>query len=110
MHEWARRLPTGIDVVSYNPGLVPGTDLARDADPVTRFAMRRIMPLLTATPLATSPARAGRFLADAAPGGIDAPSGAYVDRSRVAPSSHESYDPERELDTWRTADALTAAW
>lgn len=33
VHEYARRLPSGIAVLGYNPGFVPGTDLARDADP-----------------------------------------------------------------------------
>jgi NAD(P)-dependent dehydrogenase (short-subunit alcohol dehydrogenase family) len=33
VHEYARRLPAGIDVVAYNPGFVPGTDLARNAVP-----------------------------------------------------------------------------
>lgn len=110
VHEYARRLPSGIAVMGYNPGFVPGTDLARDADPFSRFAMRRIMPLLTATPLATSPARAGRYLADSALGSIDAPNGAYIDRNRVSPSSSESYNPEREQDTWSTVETLTAAW
>ncbi|MFV0406255.1 MAG: SDR family NAD(P)-dependent oxidoreductase [Propioniciclava sp.] len=110
VHEYARRFPTGISVVGYNPGFVPGTDLARDADSFSRFAMRRIMPLLTATPLATSPAEAGRYLADAALGIIDAPTGAYIDRNHVAKSSAESYNPTREQDTWNTAETLTAAW
>lgn len=72
--------------------------------------MHRIMPLLTSTPLATSPAKAGRYLADAVLGGIDAPSGAYIDRNRVAPSSPESYDPPREQDTWTAAETLTTTW
>ncbi len=110
VHEYARRLPSGIAVASYNPGFVPGTDLARDADPFSRFAMRRILPLLTATPLATSLAHAGRNLADAALGIVDAPSGAYIDRDQVAQSSPESYDPARERDTWNAVEALTAAW
>ena len=53
VHEYARRLPAGIDVVAYNPGLVPGTGLARDADPVSRFAMRFVLPALVLTPIAT---------------------------------------------------------
>ncbi|MHA6513341.1 SDR family NAD(P)-dependent oxidoreductase [Tessaracoccus sp. Z1128] len=109
VHEYARRLPS-VAVIGYNPGFVPGTDLARDADPFSRFAMRRIMPCLAATPLATTPARAGRYLADVTLGIIDAPSGAYVDRNRVASSSPESYDPQREQDTWNTVEFLTAAW
>lgn len=110
VHEYARRLPSGIAVVGYNPGFVPGTDLARDAGSFSRFAMRRIMPLLTATPLATSPAKAGRYLADTARGSIDAPSGGYIDRNRVAQSSPEFYNPTREQDTWNTVETLTTAW
>lgn len=54
VHEYARRLPPGIDAVAFNPGFVPGTGLARNAGPVSRFAMRRILPALTRTPFATS--------------------------------------------------------
>lgn len=108
VHEWARRLPPGIEVVGYNPGFVPGTDLARDADRFSRFAMHRIMPWLTATPLATSATKAGQYLAQAALGVIGASNGTYIDRNRVSSSSRESYDAERELDTWNTAEALTA--
>jgi NAD(P)-dependent dehydrogenase (short-subunit alcohol dehydrogenase family) len=110
VHEYARHVSPGVAVMGYNPGFVPSTDLARDADPFSRFAMRRIMPLLTATPLATSPGRAGRYLANAALGAIDAPSGAYIDRNHAAQSSPESYNPEREQSTWNTVESLTAAW
>lgn len=108
VHEHARRLSDGLTITSFNPGFVPGTDLARDADVVSRFAMRRIMPLLTLTPLATSQARAGRFLADAILGTVPASTGAYIDRKRVAESSPASYDRQRERETWETAEALTA--
>ncbi|WP_222120624.1 short-chain dehydrogenase [Paenarthrobacter nicotinovorans] len=110
MHEYARRIPVGVAVMGYNPGFVPGTDLARDAGSFSRFAMRRIMPLLTATPLATTPARAGRHLADVALGAIQASSGAYIDRNHVAQSSPESYNLEREQDTWNAVERLTAAF
>ncbi|MBO8184757.1 SDR family NAD(P)-dependent oxidoreductase [Streptomyces sp. DW4-2] len=104
VHEYARRLPTGIDAVAYNPGFVPGTDLARNADPVSRFAMRRLLPVLARTPFATSRAAAGRYLADLALGTIEAPTGSYVDRDRVARSSPESYDPQRERELWNAAE------
>ncbi|WP_256991164.1 SDR family NAD(P)-dependent oxidoreductase [Rhodococcus sp. 06-235-1A] len=48
VHALARDLPAGVDVVSFNPGLVPGTGLARDGGRATRFAMARVLPLLTA--------------------------------------------------------------
>lgn len=37
-----------------------------------------------------------------------APTGAYIDRDRVAESSPESYDPQRERDIWEAVEALTA--
>jgi NAD(P)-dependent dehydrogenase (short-subunit alcohol dehydrogenase family) len=108
VHEYARRLPAGIDAIAYNPGFVPGTGLARHADPLSRFAMRYLLPALTLTPLAISPRIAGRFLADIVLGSAPAPSGSYVDRRRVARSSAESYDPDRERDLWNTVESLTA--
>ncbi|MGW4235494.1 SDR family NAD(P)-dependent oxidoreductase [Streptomyces sp. NPDC004749] len=107
VHEYARRLPTWIGVVAYNPGFVPGTGLARNADPVSRFAMRRIMPMTALTPFATSRNAAGRHLADVALGTTQAPTGSYVDRSRVARSSDESYDPQRENELWEAAERIT---
>ncbi|MET8355159.1 MULTISPECIES: SDR family NAD(P)-dependent oxidoreductase [unclassified Micromonospora] len=109
VHEYARRLPAGIDVVAYNPGFVPGTDLARNADPVSRFAMRRIMPAMTLTPFATSRSAAGRYLADVVLGTTKAPTGSYVDRGRVVRSSDESYDPLREGELWDAAERFTTA-
>ncbi|MFH8440593.1 SDR family NAD(P)-dependent oxidoreductase [Streptomyces sp. NPDC018026] len=107
VHEYARRLPAGVDAVGYNPGFVPGTGLARNAGPVARFAMRRVMPALTLTPFATSRTAAGRHLADLVLGVTEAPSGSYVDRDRTAPSSAESYDRRREQELWETVERLT---
>ena len=107
IHEHARRLPRGVDIVGYNPGFVPGTDLARTADALSRFAMRRVMPLLALTPLATSKNAAGRYLADAALGHTRATAGAYINRGAEEYSSEESYDPTRERQLWETAEDLT---
>jgi NAD(P)-dependent dehydrogenase (short-subunit alcohol dehydrogenase family) len=109
VHEYARRLPTGIDAVAYNPGFVPGTDLARNAGPISRFAMRRILPVMTLTPFATSRSAAGRYLADVVLGMTEAPTGSYVDRGHTARSSEESYDPQRERQLWEAAERFTAA-
>lgn len=107
IHEHARRLPPGVVVLGHNPGLVPGTGLARDAGAATRFAMRRILPLMTWTPMATRAPAAGRQLADVALGHVAAPSGSYVDRVAEAASSEESYDPDRERELWDTVEELT---
>lgn len=109
VHEYARRLPAGIDAVAYNPGFVPGTGLTRNAGPLARFAMRRIMPVMTLTPFATSRSAAGRYLADVVLGTTQAPTGSYVDRGRADRSSQESYDPRREGELWEAAERYTAA-
>lgn len=109
VHEAARRMSERVEVVSFNPGFVPGTGIARHADPVSRFMMRRVMPVLTLTSKATSPAAAGRDLADVVLGTTPAPSGAYVDRTAVAPSSDESYDPAREAELWEALERITAS-
>lgn len=109
VHEYARQLRHDIDVISYNPGFVPGTGLARNADAVSRFLMGRIMPLMALTPMATSQADAGRFLADAALGTTPASSGSYVDRGKADRSSDESYDRAREAELWAAVEKLTTA-
>ncbi|WP_179892205.1 short-chain dehydrogenase, partial [Streptomyces sp. rh34] len=110
VHEYARRLPAGIDAVAYNPGFVPGTGLARNAGPASRFAMRRVMPVMALTPFATSRSAAGRYLADIVLGTTRAPTGSYVDRGRADRSSRESYDPRREGELWDAAERFTAAY
>ena len=107
IHEYARRFP-GVEVVGFNPGFVPGTELARNAGAVSRWAMRRVLPLMTHTPLATTVDDAGRHLADVALGRTVAPSGGYVDRGSVEPSSAESYDQVREQALWDTVEVLTS--
>ncbi|MBF6465196.1 SDR family NAD(P)-dependent oxidoreductase [Nocardia beijingensis] len=110
VHEYARRLRAGIDVIGFNPGFVPGTGLARHAGPASRFAMRRILPALTLTPFAIGRVTAGRYLADVVVGATAAPTGAYVDRGRVARSSEESYDPRREAELWDALERFIAPY
>ncbi|CDR14704.1 SDR family NAD(P)-dependent oxidoreductase [Streptomyces iranensis] len=107
VHEYARRLPAGLDAVAYNPGFVPGTGLARNAGPLSRFAMRRVLPVMALTPFATDRGAAGRYLADVVLGTTPAPTGSYVDRARVARSSEESYDPRRERELWDAVERFT---
>lgn len=108
VHEFARRLPPGVDVVSFNPGFVPGTGLARNADRISQFVMGRILPLMTFTPMATSPKSAGRYLANVVLDKTKPLTGSYVDRAKVDRSSAESYDPGREADLWAAVEKLTA--
>lgn len=110
IHEYARRMPSTWTVVGYNPGFVAGTDLARDADVFSRFAMRRVLPVVARMGLGTSLSEAGQSLAEAALGAIDAPSGGYIDRTKVARSSPESYDRIRERQVWDAVETLTTEY
>lgn len=101
VHEWARRLPDGVDIVAYNPSLVIGTGLARDAGGASDFLMKHVVPTLALTPLVDTPPVAGRKLADTVLGVTAAPTGSYIHRTRVTSSSKESYDVEREEELWK---------
>ncbi|MCU1405795.1 MAG: short-chain dehydrogenase [Glaciihabitans sp.] len=108
VHEFARRLPAGVTIVSFNPGFVPATGLARNANRLSQFLMARVMPLLVLTPLAINQADAGGHLADVVLGNTTTSTGDYVDRAAVAPSSDASYNPAREAELWEAAEKLTA--
>ncbi|NUT48394.1 MAG: SDR family NAD(P)-dependent oxidoreductase [Saccharothrix sp.] len=106
VHALRRRLPEGVDVYSYNPGLVPGTGLARDAGPVARALFGTVGHALRVLPRVTGKVKAGRLLAEAMTGPRPGDSGAYISRGEVVPSSSESYDERREEELWAAADEL----
>lgn len=107
VHAYARQLPAGIEIFSFNPGLVPGTGLVRDSGVITRFMFRGLMPAMTLTPYARTRSKSGADLAAAAYGPIDAASGSYINGSKVEPSSAESYDAAREDALWRELTRLS---
>jgi len=98
-----------LTVNTFEPGLVPGSGLARDYPPALRFAWYRILPglarLLTPIVPGINPAsKAGpalaRLVVDPALAGI---SGKYFPshtRWRAAPSSDASYDVARARALW----------
>ncbi|GAA3851557.1 SDR family NAD(P)-dependent oxidoreductase [Streptomyces sedi] len=106
VHEWSRQLPEGVDIVAYNPSLVVGTGLAREAGGAFPFLMRWVVPALAATPLVDTTVPAGRKLADAVLGTTPAATGAYIHRTKAVPSSKESYNPERERSLWDWLEQL----
>lgn len=107
VHALARRLPAGVDAYTFNPSLVPGTGLARDAGPIARAVFAAVGPLLLHTPLANSADEAGAQLAAVATGPRPGPSGSYIDRTTLTRSSPESYDEAREEALWAAAARLT---
>jgi NAD(P)-dependent dehydrogenase (short-subunit alcohol dehydrogenase family) len=100
VHEWARRLPDGIDILAYNPSLVTGTGLAQEAGGPLPFLMKWIIPVLEATPLVDTAPTAGRKLADVILGTSRVPPGSYLHRTKTMRSSAESYNTDREEALW----------
>jgi len=97
-----------ITVNAFDPGLMPGTGLARDYGRMARFAWRFVLPALRPfVPNVNSVARSGRALA----GMVTDPrferiSGKYFQGARDVPSSTDSYDPAMATDLWESSAAM----
>jgi NAD(P)-dependent dehydrogenase (short-subunit alcohol dehydrogenase family) len=109
-YELARRLRgTGITVNAFDPGLMPGTGLARDYGGFQAFAWRYVMPALVVVPGLNvhTPRRSGRALAQL----VTAPehagtTGEYFSGYRRIRSSDDSYDTAKAEDLWKTCERL----
>ena len=106
VHEFARRLPDGIDIYTYDPGLMPGTGLAREGTAIERLLWGTLLHAFRLLPDATSPTASAKHLAELTVGSRPADTGAYIALGQVTPSSPASYDPEREAELWRVANEL----
>ncbi|KMS91408.1 SDR family NAD(P)-dependent oxidoreductase [Prauserella rugosa] len=106
-HALARRLPPEVAVHAYNPALVAGTDFFRAAPPPLRAMAKGFFRLQSALGRGMTPQQAGLRLAETILAGPPGPSGSYIDRGRVVPSSPESYDEAREEELWREATRLS---
>ncbi len=113
-HELARRLPSGITTNAFDPGLMPGTGLIREAPAPLRFlwdhVLPRMLPLLRRFVLANvhtvaeSGAALARLVADP---GLEATSGKYFEGTREIASSTDSYNKTRAAELWQASAALT---
>ena len=115
-YELARRLQAGAfgDVHhattanAFDPGLMPGTGLAREADALTRFAWNRLLPLLNdrvagINSVCVSGENLARLVLDPA---VAALTGAYIVGQAEARSSDESYDQAKAQQLWDGSQAL----
>ena len=110
--ELARRFASAGDAVTsnaYDPGLMPGTGLARDSNRVQRFAWHYVLPVLTVLPGVRSTAASGRHLArlidDPA---LDGVSGRYFAGGREKQPSAVARDLTAASTLWRESAELVA--
>jgi light-dependent protochlorophyllide reductase len=115
-YELVRRIDAAglrrVTVNAFDPGLVPGSGLARDYPPVLRFIWNRILPgvsrMLAPVVSTINPAwKAGRALAQLVlDPALEDVSGKYFPshaRGREAPSSEASYDVGQARALWEAS-------
>jgi light-dependent protochlorophyllide reductase len=95
-------------VTAFDPGLMPGTGLARDYGALARLAWRFVLPALALAPInvntvATSARRLARVAATPDP---SAWRGAYMSCGRETASSAASHDRGLALALWNTSSDL----
>jgi NAD(P)-dependent dehydrogenase (short-subunit alcohol dehydrogenase family) len=109
-YELDRRLDhggQGVAVNAFDPGLMPGSGLARDYPPLQRLAWRYLLPALRVLPGVHSTRTSGRNLAVLANDArFDGVTGKYFDGLKPIRSSADSYDRDKALDLWETSERL----
>jgi NAD(P)-dependent dehydrogenase (short-subunit alcohol dehydrogenase family) len=80
--ELSRRLAGTTVVTSFDPGLMPGTGLARDAGPLQRALWATVFRLLLVIPGVQTQRQAARRLAPLVTGSSPIPTGTYIERGR----------------------------
>jgi light-dependent protochlorophyllide reductase len=99
----------GITFNAFDPGLMPGTGLARDYPAYQQLAWRFLMPALTLfMSNVNTPQRSARALVallnDPA---LEAVSGRYWSGRKQVDSSADSHDPAKGADLWKASLELT---
>ncbi|WP_209405402.1 SDR family NAD(P)-dependent oxidoreductase [Pseudozobellia sp. WGM2] len=100
---------TNIRVNAYDPGLTPGTGLARTYTPVMRFLWKNVFPILTLLKSNIhTPAQAGRNLAKLAYSEKHKNlKGIYFSDGKVVKTSIDSYNKVFQKDLWKGSLELT---
>ncbi|WDZ86228.1 SDR family NAD(P)-dependent oxidoreductase [Micromonospora cathayae] len=107
-HAWQRHEGHRLRVNVYDPGLMPGTGLARAMAPWRQWVWRNVLPALRVLPGVTTPAASARHLAALALGRTHPDlRGGYASLGRVTRSSPASYDRDREDRLWQVLEDLT---
>jgi hypothetical protein len=97
----------GATVTAFDPGLMPGSGLARQYSPLQKFAWHYVFPVLRVLPNVNSTRTSGRRLAAlVADPALDGVTGAYFEGAKQIRSSSDSYDTTKALDLWDTSERL----
>ena len=95
-------------VTAFDPGLMPGTGLAREAGAMLQFVFTKVLPhliwllRLLLSPNVHSPRESGEALARLAVGkDVEGVSGKYFEGMKEIKSSVESYVKEKQEDLWK---------
>jgi light-dependent protochlorophyllide reductase len=109
-YELDRRLghgEKGVTVTAFDPGLMPGSGLARDYSPAGRLAWRYLFPALRVLPGVDSTRTSGRHLAALVQDQrFDGVTGEYFAGGKSIGSSADSYDLDKARDLWQTSEQL----
>lgn len=116
LHQRFAKLPEKkLTVTAFDPGLVPGTGLAREATPILRavwtYILPNILPVLRCfiNPNIHSAPESGANLARLAVGDdMKGVSGVYYEGSKEIESSKDSYDKAKQDDLWEWTIKNTA--
>ncbi|MDJ0747199.1 MAG: SDR family NAD(P)-dependent oxidoreductase [Xenococcaceae cyanobacterium MO_167.B27] len=97
-----------ITVNVFNPGLMPGSGLAKDYPPLARFVWYFILPVLRILPKVNSIKNSGQALARLVlDPELESVTGKYFSGWEMIPSSQESYDRAKAKQLWDTSIELT---
>lgn len=97
----------GITVTTFDPGLMPGSGLARDYSAVGRFVWRYVFPVMRVLPNVNSTRTSGRRLAALAGAPeFEGVTGTYFEGGKPIRSSVDSYDEGLARDLWETSERL----
>jgi NAD(P)-dependent dehydrogenase (short-subunit alcohol dehydrogenase family) len=108
VHELNRRWGSSVRANIYDPGLMPGTGLARDLPPMKQWAWNNIMPALKVLPGVSSTANSAERLARlvlAEEHGTAV--NEYFEIGKLSKASVESKNPGRESALWQFCEQVT---
>jgi NAD(P)-dependent dehydrogenase (short-subunit alcohol dehydrogenase family) len=108
VHELNRRWGEPLRANIYDPGLMPGTGLARDLPRYKQWAWNNVMPALKVLPGVSSTANSAERLARLTLGEEHAGiSNAYIEIGKLSKASAASDDPARESALWDYCEQIT---